>query len=644
MAVRLLGYTDFKREMARDQGYGDLDTVSARDSDVLHRLIQTAVDRVFNAIEPRTGRVHEWSFASPLRSLVVRPAVTGALSVIPARAGDLITFTALTAIFDSDLVGLDLTMDANAQRYTIVEFVRETVVKVIGSARSKFGQTTQLGDRRSFRVAAKDFAGGTTTITHSHATKEFDSLMVGDTASFAGGRDYPIERVDVANNQIVVAGDASAETLALTIKRRAANTTNLTVTPGTIVAAAGTFRDDMGSDADVVRYVVSGNTYVCTGTTAAGQTRMDLTSDLATADQTIDLAFDIEKAFSTDYSAAADTNETTVTATEDVFVADDVNLFIVFTTVVSIRPVNVNLTSYKIVEFIDAKRVKVAGDASRETDNTVSIIHALGTLAETTARTYDGVSTLLTADASVFDSAMVGMALEFPFRLTKYAISAFVSTTQVRVAGDATGEGFPAGDFFVVGPTDLAANDAFTVLNTGADYELDEDFGGMDGPITFEADTVASVVKITSEANIRRARQRLDATGRPRWSAIRPQVHDGTFTQRHDLLLQPAPDGKYTLNFRQIVVMFELDEEHPFPPGGAAYGELYLAACLAVADEEISDRRLLRHDRFQERLETMMQMDGIAIAAEHLGPGYEDGEAGVYRTIPRTQNVTYVPG
>ncbi len=639
MPISPLSYLDFKRAMAFDLHWGDLDTLSARELDILHTLLQSAVRKVFFPLRPGTSHVHEWSWASPLRSLIVRAEVTGTLLVVPARAGELIIITAAEAIFDSDLVGHDLTFDVSGQRFTIVQFVRESVVKVIGSERSDFGQTTTL--RRQDATISDLTPGETTTIIDTSASsKTLDDDMVGDTV-VVGSNSYSILIVNTTDSKITVAGDASAETAAMTIKRRA----DVVSFAGTLVnCPTGTFRFDMDDsvDGDTIVWVDDADIYTITHVSNDRQILVSPDPEAAGEDEDVDI--DIIKSFSTDYTAAADVRETTIAVVEeDVFVSSDLDQYVAF-----IGPL---LNSYQITEVVGGTNgtvVKVSGNASGEVVSRISIVKVAGELS-TTARTFNGTSTLLTADAAIFTSTMVGLVVEFPKEYTgrqsdtKYAITEFVSTTSVRVAGDATSEGSAFPKFLVVGPSDLAADDAFTVLNTGTDYELPEDFGGLDGPLTFSSSSYLNTIEITGESTIRNARQRLESSGVPQLAAIRPVLHDGRFTQRYELMLWPGPSGTYTLNYKQIVVLPEITESEPFPPGGAAYGELYLSACLSLAEQRISDRRGLRWDEYQERLAAMIEVDGIATGAETLGIGHEDGRRS-FRTIPQTLSVTYVPG
>ena len=165
-----LGYDDFLRETAYDLNYGrDLSfpeiESSERDKrlELLHAVIQTAVRSVLHPLIPGSSppSSHEWSWSRPVRTLKIRSSVTGTLNSVPTRLGDVLLFESATAIFDSDMVDLDLLMDATEERYTITEFVRETVVKVSGSIGADFGFRTK-GVVESLR-----FSGEVTTITES---------------------------------------------------------------------------------------------------------------------------------------------------------------------------------------------------------------------------------------------------------------------------------------------------------------------------------------------------------------------------------------------------------------------------------------------------------------------------------------------
>ncbi len=190
MAVNALQYSDFLNAMAFELRWGPVIALTQKDRDTLDTLMQDAANKTFFPLKPGTDTVHQWSWADPLRSLIVRSAVTGTLLDVPSRSGDEITFRVNEAIFDADLVGHDVTFDDTGMRYTITDFVRDSVVKAISSERSPEGQLNQFGERTEVTVSETVHSPTTyTTITGGHATKVFNADMAGDLAVFKLTRD-----------------------------------------------------------------------------------------------------------------------------------------------------------------------------------------------------------------------------------------------------------------------------------------------------------------------------------------------------------------------------------------------------------------------------------------------------------------------
>lgn len=654
MAVNAKGYFDFLKAMVFELRWGDVDALVQRDRETLDTLIQDAAHKTFFPLKPGTDTVHQWSWADPLRSLIVRSAVTGTLLDVPSRSGEEIILRANEAIFDSDLVGHDITFDTTGQRYTITSFVRESAVKAIPSERSPEGQLNQFGDRTEVTVSSAVGPGsspvpiGQTLITGGHATKVFNADMGTDKVVFASGNSYPVVRVDVDNDQIVVTGDASSETLAMTVERNFKVSILTTGSRHTIVSGSFPFRQDMEDDSDTIVWVGDVTVYTITEfiTTSKVVIDLDATGEGEGVNATI------KKSFGTGYTVAANVNETMVTIVEDnVFQAAHVGSYLAYFDdpspgTVTIPTVGISgfLKLFKIVEVLDGQRVKVSGDASRENPGTAtSLVRAGGELDQSTTKTFDGASTLLTSTTSIFTSGMVGVAIEFIRTDNKYAIVEFVSATQVKVSGNATQEGYPLGQFIVNGPTDLAADDAFTVVNTGGDYELPEDYGGMNGEITYSTDSLLRTIVIATRQMIRIARQRDSSVGYPRIASIAPQLHDGRFTQRMIFSVYPIPDAKHTIEFEQTVILPKITADNPFPPGGAAFGDLYQAACLAEVESRVLNRvHGGRWTEFQEALARMIEFDNIGSGPEWMGRGYEEGRRGSFRRFPRTGGVTYI--
>lgn len=617
-----LGYDDFLREMAYELDWArDTTALDAKQLELLHSLVQAGVRSVLQPLIPGTNQTYEWSWARPVRSLTVRPEITGTLLKVPDRSGDIITLHATTAIFDSDVVGLDLEFDDTGHRYTISEYVRESVVRLTGSDRASFNQTTQLGDYTSGVVenVVGPPAAVETEITESDADESFDDDMVGDGIFYgtlpSTGNTYPILRVSSAT-VAVVSGDATAESGAFTVKRR---TTVVSVASNRIITVvAGVTRTDMTGDR--IRFVTSGNTYTIG---ASGNVELIVSSDLASEDQTADVEFDIEKDFDGSTTPVAADPISTLVATEEIFDADrHPDMVLVFEIAVLIQQRWTHLlVGYTINEVVNETTVRLNGTASGRTGN-FAVAHAYGRFSVSTPPSFDGAKTVVTASSAVFTSTMVGNVIRFPKTGNKYAITKFTSTTVVEVAGAADVEEYgDGGDWFmVVGPTDLAADDAFTLVNTGGDYELPDDFAAMDGPLTYAEGDSFCQVEITSEVQIRSLRQASDSSGRPQYVAIRPKSYDATTGHVFELMLWPKSADKRVLSYRYQILYNQLDTEHKWPPGGPAYGDLYLASCLAMAEQRVKGQRGIRTAVFAERLAAMIDHDRKANRAELIGP------------------------
>ena len=209
--------------------------------------------------------------------------------------------------------------------------------------------------------------------------------------------------------------------------------------------------------------------------------------------------------------------------------------------------------------------------------------------------TYDadtGLSTV-TVTAAKFVDSVTSHNLKFGTSGTSYAIKTFVSTTQVKVTGDASGE---------------AAGQAYTVTANG-NYDLPDAFGSLDGPITFQPGDLYTDLLIVGEGEIRRRRV-VDTTATiPVYAAIRPKSSDGSTGQRFELLIWPTPDASYTLDYAYYLNPDDLTDANPYPLGGNAYGECLLASCLAVAEQKSHDAVAQHTMRFKELLAAAIARD-----------------------------------
>ncbi len=99
-------------------------------------------------------------------------------------------------------------------------------------------------------------------------------------------------------------------------------------------------------------------------------------------------------------------------------------------------------------------------------------------------------------------------------------------------------------------------------------------------------------------------------TGTPARFAIENVAADGVTEQQQQLVLHPTPDNSYSLvGIYQISLRSPLSDARPFPPGGPAHGELFLAACLAATEAEFRDGEIEKEARFQETLVNHIAID-----------------------------------
>lgn len=162
-----------------------------------------------------------------------------------------------------------------------------------------------------------------------------------------------------------------------------------------------------------------------------------------------------------------------------------------------------------------------------------------------------------------------------------------------------------------------------TVVDQG-DYNLPDDFGGLEGNLTFATNDDAWVsVTITSEQQIRELRQITTTnTGWPRLAAVRPILTPtaGATGTRYELLIWPEPDAIYTLSYRFNIMPEALTSGLPFPHGGLVHAETILESCLAVAERRLDDyESTYHHEMFTELLEASIQNDRALQVPHTLG-------------------------
>jgi hypothetical protein len=161
------------------------------------------------------------------------------------------------------------------------------------------------------------------------------------------------------------------------------------------------------------------------------------------------------------------------------------------------------------------------------------------------------------------------------------------------------------------------------VLPVGANkFQLPDDFGGIEGRVTL-APSQSQVwwpLEVRNESAIRAMFAAFpETTSRPQMVAVAPLVGTGaTEGQRFEMVVWPAADQQYELQFQYYLLPDALDGSKPYAYGGAAHAETLLESCLAIAEQMIDDMPGVHTAKFQERLIASIGMDQ-KFKAQNLG-------------------------
>lgn len=158
----------------------------------------------------------------------------------------------------------------------------------------------------------------------------------------------------------------------------------------------------------------------------------------------------------------------------------------------------------------------------------------------------------------------------------------------------------------------------FTLYHDGV-YDMPDDFGGLEGKITFSENYGPSIKKV-GENSIRELRQGTNKYGKPEMAAVRVKKgFDGTEGQRYEMLLWPMPDDEYTLSYTKIAMFNKLTNDNPYPLGGVAHAETIKASCLAAAENYEEDTKGPKWDYFMQCLTSSYQIDEQSQKIDYFG-------------------------
>ena len=178
-----------------------------------------------------------------------------------------------------------------------------------------------------------------------------------------------------------------------------------------------------------------------------------------------------------------------------------------------------------------------------------------------------------------------------------------------------------------------------------SDYAFSDDFGGIEGDMTFaSADNARLTVAVVSEEVIRRYRQSyLNLVSRPRYVGIQPiTTFDGSAGQRFKAVFWPLLDGNYTASFRYRALFNKLTAGNPYPAGGMGHAETIQACMIAYAERHINDTMMGERWAYMlDRMKASINEERTGMTPEFFGyNGDASDEMGGER-FARTISVTY---
>lgn len=160
-------------------------------------------------------------------------------------------------------------------------------------------------------------------------------------------------------------------------------------------------------------------------------------------------------------------------------------------------------------------------------------------------------------------------------------------------------------------------------------YVLPDNFGVIEGKITFNPTQGYKAIDIVSEQRIRMLYQGGLLSGRPQEGSITrtapativgtPPAADTYIGERFTLTLWPKPDAVYNLTYNYAVLPQMLSATNPYPLGGAMHSRTILESCLAIAETHIGDTAGFHRAAFREALVQSIAHDKASKSVEFIG-------------------------
>ncbi len=200
---------------------------------------------------------------------------------------------------------------------------------------------------------------------------------------------------------------------------------------------------------------------------------------------------------------------------------------------------------------------------------------------------------------------------------TTYAVATRTSDSIILLAtGDNPGADIASGTSYELGRQDM---------------DLDDDFGAIEGTITYQGQSGKPPIMVIGSNKIRELRNRQSVPIRaPYVAAVRLRDTQTTTTgARWELLFYPTPDAAYVLTFQYIALVPKLDTTNTAPVGGMMHGETIMASIMAMAEAQLEPAppQYNWRERFKETLEASIRLDMTATSPEFFGYNRDNSDA-----------------
>lgn len=224
-----------------------------------------------------------------------------------------------------------------------------------------------------------------------------------------------------------------------------------------------------------------------------------------------------------------------------------------------------------------------------------------------------GIRTVTATGGTPFVASMVGSTIIIT-DVGSYEIVAYTSTSEIIIA--------------YTGSAPSGSTKTFSIAS--GNYQMPDDYGGIEGVMTFSPDNWNSDIAIVPEGRIRRYRADSNTSGIPAFAAIRPKQNPTsqilTQSQRHEMMVYPKPDQSYDVYFKQVLIVPKISALRPYPYGGAPYAQFFKACCCAALETLVGAGRGPKYAVMQTELAAAIVTDTTTARAEYYGrvPGRRD--------------------